>query len=74
VTRSRETRWGGFLALERRGEGRGGVWGAPGVIGVAFIEPGEGTERGGQSNGGVNSHEGHEGSLRLGLKGIKGGE
>jgi hypothetical protein len=25
--------WGGFLARERRGEGRGEVWSAPGVIG-----------------------------------------
>jgi hypothetical protein len=33
------------------------VWGAPGVIGVAFIGLGEGAgEGGGQSNGGVNSH------------------
>jgi hypothetical protein len=39
---SRETRWGGFSARERRGEGRGEVWGAPGVIGVAFIGSGEG--------------------------------
>jgi hypothetical protein len=43
--RSRETRWGGFSARERRGEWRGEVWGAPGVIGVAFIGPGEGTGR-----------------------------
>jgi hypothetical protein len=27
---------------ERRREGRSEVWGAPGVIGVAFIGPGEG--------------------------------
>jgi hypothetical protein len=54
--RSRETRCRGFLARERRGEGRGEVWSAPGVIGVAFIGPGEGAERGGWSNGGVNSH------------------
>jgi hypothetical protein len=40
--RSRETRRGVFPARERRGEGRGEVWGAPGVIGVAFIGPGEG--------------------------------
>jgi hypothetical protein len=56
VTRSRETRWGGFLVRERRGEGRGEVWSAPGVVGVAFIGPGEGTERGSRSNGWVNSH------------------
>jgi hypothetical protein len=50
------TRWGGFPARERRREGRGEVWGAPGVVGVAFIGPGEGARGGGQSNGGVNSH------------------
>jgi hypothetical protein len=33
TTRSRETRWRGFLTRERRGEGRGEVWSAPGVIG-----------------------------------------
>jgi hypothetical protein len=54
--RSRETRWGGFLARERRGEGRGEVWSAPRVVGVAFIWLGEGSERGGQSKGRVNSH------------------
>jgi hypothetical protein len=54
--RSWETRWGGFLTRERRGEGHGEVWSAPGVIGVAFIGSGEGAERGGRSNGGVNSH------------------
>jgi hypothetical protein len=54
--RSWETRWGGFLAWERRGEGRGEMWSAPGVIGVAFIGPGEGAKRGGRSNGRVNSH------------------
>jgi hypothetical protein len=37
---------------ERRREGRGEVWGAPGVVGVAFIGPGEGTGGGGRSNGG----------------------
>jgi hypothetical protein len=40
----------------RRGEGRGEVWSAPGVVRVAFIGPGEDAERGGQSNGSVNSH------------------
>jgi hypothetical protein len=35
--RSREARWGGVLMRERRREGLGEVWGAPGVIGVAFI-------------------------------------
>jgi hypothetical protein len=40
VKRSRETRWGGGVPVwERRGEGRGEVWGAPGVVGVAFIGP-----------------------------------
>jgi hypothetical protein len=56
MTRSRETQWGGFLAWERRGEGRGEVWSVPGVIEVTFIGPGEGTKRGDRSNGGVNSH------------------
>jgi hypothetical protein len=42
---------------EKRREGRGEVWGAPGVIGVAFIGPGEGAGGGGGwSNGRVNSH------------------
>jgi hypothetical protein len=36
------TRWVGFPARERRREGRGEVWGAPRVIRVAFIGPGEG--------------------------------
>jgi hypothetical protein len=36
------TRWGGVPAQERRREGPGEVWGAPGVVGVAFIRPGEG--------------------------------
>jgi hypothetical protein len=35
---------GGFPARERGGEGRGEVWGAPGVVGVAFIGPGEGAQ------------------------------
>jgi hypothetical protein len=47
MKRSRETRWGGFPAWERGGEGRGEVWDAPGVVGVAFIGSGEGTEGGG---------------------------
>jgi hypothetical protein len=43
-------------AVARRGhEKLGEVWGVPGVIGVAFIGPGEGAG-GGWSNGGVNSH------------------
>jgi hypothetical protein len=42
VKRSRETRWGGVPAWERGREGLGEVWGAPGVVGVAFIGPGEG--------------------------------
>jgi hypothetical protein len=36
------TRWGGVPAWERRREGLGEVCGAPGVVGVAFIGPGEG--------------------------------
>jgi hypothetical protein len=39
----REAQWGGVLAWERRREGLGEVWSAPGVVGVAFIGPGEGT-------------------------------
>jgi hypothetical protein len=43
----------GFWRGGRRREGLGEVWGAPGVIGVAFIGPGEGTGGGGgRSNGG----------------------
>jgi hypothetical protein len=38
------------MGEEKRGLGE--VWGAPGVIGVAFVGPGEGTGGGGQSNGG----------------------
>jgi hypothetical protein len=44
VKRSREARWGGVLTWERRREGLGEVWGAPGVVGVAFIGLGEGAE------------------------------
>jgi hypothetical protein len=40
VKRSRETWWGGFPSRERRREGLSEVWGAPGVVGVAFIGPG----------------------------------
>jgi hypothetical protein len=46
------TRRGGVPARERRREGLGEVWGAPGFIGVPFIGPGEGTGGGGRSNGG----------------------
>jgi hypothetical protein len=52
VKRSREARWGGVPAWERRREGLSEVWGAPGVIGVAFIGPGEGAGGGGRRNGG----------------------
>jgi hypothetical protein len=38
----RKTRWWGVPARERRREGHGEVWSAPGVLGVAFIGPGEG--------------------------------
>jgi hypothetical protein len=41
--RSREAQWGGVPLRERRREGLGELWGAPGVVGVAFIGPGEGT-------------------------------
>jgi hypothetical protein len=42
VKRSRETRWGGVSAREKRREELGEVWGASGIVGVAFIGPGEG--------------------------------
>jgi hypothetical protein len=42
MKRSREARWGGVPARERRREGLGEVWDARGVIGVAFIGPEEG--------------------------------
>jgi hypothetical protein len=44
------TRWGGVPVRERRREGLGDVWGALGVVVVAFLGPGEGA--GGRSNGG----------------------
>jgi hypothetical protein len=40
--KSWEARWGGVSARERRREGLGEVRSAPGVVGVAFIGPGEG--------------------------------
>jgi hypothetical protein len=48
---SLEARWGGVPVRERKREGLGEVWGAPGVVGVAFIGPGEGAGCG-RSNGG----------------------
>jgi hypothetical protein len=42
VKKSRESWWGGVPTRERRREGLDEVWSAPGVIGVAFIGPGEG--------------------------------
>jgi hypothetical protein len=48
---------GGVPARKRRREGLGDVWGDPGVVGVAFIGPGEGT--GGRVAGvmeAMNSH------------------
>jgi hypothetical protein len=42
VKRSREAQWGGVPARGRGREGLGEVCGAPGVVGVAFIGPGEG--------------------------------
>jgi hypothetical protein len=50
------TRWGGVAARERRREGLGEVWGAPGVIGVAFIRPGEGAEGVAGVTAVMNSH------------------
>jgi hypothetical protein len=43
VKMSREARWVGVPARERRREGLGEVWSAPGVVGVAFIGSGEDT-------------------------------
>jgi hypothetical protein len=42
VKKSQEAWWRGVLVRERRREGLGEVWGAPGVVRVAFIGPGEG--------------------------------
>jgi hypothetical protein len=50
--KSWEARWGGVPTWERRREGLGEVWGAPGVVGVAFIGPGEGARGAGWSNDG----------------------
>jgi hypothetical protein len=50
--RSREACWGGVPARERSREGLSEVWGAPGVVGVAFIGPGEGVGGGGGGGGG----------------------
>jgi hypothetical protein len=47
VKRSWEARWGGVPAWERRREGFGEVWGAPGVVEVAFIGSEEGVGGGG---------------------------
>jgi hypothetical protein len=54
--KSREARWGGVPAWERRIEGLSEVWGAPGVIGVALIGPREGTRGVAGVTGAVNSH------------------
>jgi hypothetical protein len=51
----KEARWGGVSAWERRREELCEVWNAPGVIGVAFIGPGE-VCRGGE--GGLMAGEG----------------
>jgi hypothetical protein len=50
------TRWGGVPARERRREGLGEVWGTPGVVGVAFIGPGEGAGRVAGVTAVMNSH------------------
>jgi hypothetical protein len=50
-----EARWGGVSAWECRREELNEVWNAPGVIGVAFIGPGEGCRDG---EGGVTTSEG----------------
>jgi hypothetical protein len=46
MKRSQEAPWVGVPARERRREGLAEVWGVPGVVGVAFIGPGEGAEGG----------------------------
>jgi hypothetical protein len=56
VKRSWEARWGGVPARERRRKGLGEVWGAPGVIGVAFIGPREGTVGVARVTAAMNSH------------------
>jgi hypothetical protein len=58
--RSREARWGGVPAQGRRREGLGEVWGAPGVIGVAFIGPGEGAEGVAEVTAAMNSRGGKD--------------
>jgi hypothetical protein len=42
VKKSQEAQRGGVPTRERRREGLSEVWGAPGVVGVAFIGLGEG--------------------------------
>jgi hypothetical protein len=56
VKRSQETRWGGAPARERRREGLGEVWGAPGVIGVGFIGSGKGTGASGVAIKAIKAH------------------
>jgi hypothetical protein len=67
------TRWGGFPAWERRREGLGGVWGAPGVVGVVFIGPGERRGGVGGVNTGVNGFNAIEDGGAGFKRGIKGG-
>jgi hypothetical protein len=69
-----EARWGGVPARERRREELGEVWNAPGVVGVAFIGPGEGCRDGEgrvtAGEGGIQwlSNSAHYGGLRHDLK------
>jgi hypothetical protein len=54
--KSWEARWGGVPAWERRREGLSEVWGALGVVGVAFIGPREGTGGVAGVTAAMNSH------------------
>jgi hypothetical protein len=56
VKKSREAQWGGVPAWERRREGLGEVWSILGVIGVAFIGPGEGAGGVAEVTAAMNSH------------------
>jgi hypothetical protein len=69
-----EARWGGVSVRERRREELGEMWNALGVIGVAFIGPGEGCWVGEgrvmAGEGGLQwlSNSAHCGELRHDLK------
>jgi hypothetical protein len=56
VKKSQEARWGGVPAWERRREELGEVRSAPGVVGMAFIGPGEGVGGVAGVTAAMNSH------------------